>query len=141
VRFVAKKSNLDDTCESPPQVVGARGRRRYVLQRIGERGESTLPEKMEGELSASTASRLVGLQYVDLCILPVPDVVNERDLGPHEVKIAVIAVKVNAKLGRRLSRGWRMRYSILLRPEGRGEKKGSGDYECAKRRHWHRHAM
>jgi hypothetical protein len=45
---------------------------------------------------------LIGNENVNLCILPVANVVDETDLGSHEVEIAEVAVEKDAEAdGRR----------------------------------------
>jgi hypothetical protein len=50
---------------------------------------------------------LIGNENVNLCILPVADVIDETDLGSHEIEIAEVAVEKDAEADwRRRGIGW-----------------------------------
>jgi hypothetical protein len=63
-----------------------------------------LPDEVKSEFRSAAASRLIGYENVNLRILPVAHVVNEVDLGSHEIEIAEIAIKKDAE-----PNGWRSR--------------------------------
>src|SRR5450759_2317749 len=78
---------------------------------------------MERVLGSTAAGGLIGDENVDLRILPVTHVVHERDLGPHEIEIADIAIEKDAEPDQRRNGVLRRR---LLPLRGR-KSKGSQD--------------
>ena len=100
MRVVPNETQPDSTRQPVSQIVLARTRRRHVLERIGNIRKLALADEVKGVFRSTAASSLIGYENVDLRILPVAHVVHEVDLGPHEIKIAVLAIEEDAELDR-----------------------------------------
>ena len=110
--IVSDETQPDRSRQPVSQVIRTRARRRHIRNGVGDVRELALPDEMERVLGSTAAGGLIGDENVDLRILPVTHVVHERDLGPHEIEIADIAIEKDAEPDRRRNG--------VVGPDGRG---------------------
>ena len=99
MRVVADETQPDGSRQAATQVVLTGGGRGHVRDRVGDASQLAQSNEMQREFSSAAAGLLLGDENVNLRILAVADVVDEGDLGPHEIKIAEVAVEKDAKSG------------------------------------------
>src|SRR5438094_502446 len=98
---VSDEAEPDASSQPVTQVIRASTRGRHVLEGVGDVPQLAQSDEMERVLSSATACLLLGHENVNLRILTVADVIHEVDLGPHEIKIAKVAVEKDAESNRR----------------------------------------
>ena len=104
---VPDEAELERSRERPPLIVVGRrlcGREPEALIDAGEAFEA---DELDGPLAAAAPGVLCRDEDVDFRLLPVADVVDERDLGPEVVEVAAVAVEEHPQRSRR--RGLRPR--------------------------------